>query len=58
MSLFNCLKWPEMREVAVALIKRMHAGHKTGAMFYIPVVDSSRPARPPQSWRKWPRAAT
>ncbi|MBD0372939.1 MAG: hypothetical protein ICV60_19000, partial [Pyrinomonadaceae bacterium] len=42
MSLFNCLKWPEMRGVAMELIARMHAGHKVGTGFSIPVVDFAR----------------
>jgi hypothetical protein len=42
MSLFNCLKWPEMREVARELVARMHAGHKSGREFSIPVVDFAR----------------
>lgn len=41
MALFNCLKWPEMREVALELIARMHKGHKRGR-FSIPVVDFAR----------------
>lgn len=36
--LFDCLKWPEMREVALELIAHMHAGHARG-QFSIPVVD-------------------
>jgi hypothetical protein len=42
MSLFNCLKWPEMRGVAIELITRMHESHKAGARFSIPVVDFAR----------------
>lgn len=42
MSLFNCLKWPEMRGVAVELVRRMHEGHHRGAEFSIPVVDFAR----------------
>lgn len=41
MALFNCLKWPEMRGVALELIARMHKGHKRGR-FSIPVVDFAR----------------
>lgn len=41
MALFNCLKWPEMREVALELIARMHEGHGRGR-FSIPVVDFAR----------------
>lgn len=41
MSLFNCLKWPEMREVALELIAHMHEGHARGE-FSIPVVDFAR----------------
>lgn len=41
MSLFNCLKWPEMREVARELIARMQEGHARGR-FRIPVVDFAR----------------
>jgi hypothetical protein len=38
MSLFSCLKWPEMRPVTLKLINRMHEGHMRGR-FSIPVVD-------------------
>ena len=38
MSIFGCLKWPEMREVTIRLIERMHEGH-TRREFAIPVVD-------------------
>src|SRR5215217_1464901 len=41
MSLFKCLKWPEMREVARELVTRMHEGHKRGP-FSIPVVNFAR----------------
>lgn len=41
MSLFGCLKWPEMRAVAVELIGRVHAGHARGR-FSVPVVDFVR----------------
>lgn len=41
MSLFGCMKWPEMRAVAVELIARMHAGHARGR-FEVPVVDFVR----------------
>lgn len=41
MALFNCLKWPEMREVALELIARVHEGHGRGR-FSIPVVDFAR----------------
>lgn len=41
MSLFNCLKWPEMRRVALELIARMEEGHGRGR-FSIPVVDFAR----------------
>jgi hypothetical protein len=41
MALFSCLKWPEMRSVALLLIKRMHDGHAQGS-FTIPVVDFAR----------------
>jgi hypothetical protein len=41
MSLFNCLKWPEMRAVALDLVERMHQGHRRGR-FSIPVVDFAR----------------
>ena len=41
MSLFNCLKWPEMREVAQELVAHMHEGHSRGE-FSIPVVDFAR----------------
>lgn len=42
MSLFNCLKWPEMRGVAIELVGRMHEGHRGGREFSIPVVDFAR----------------
>lgn len=38
MPIFDCLKWPEMRDVALDLIARMHEGHARGS-FLIPVVD-------------------
>jgi hypothetical protein len=41
MSLFSCLKWPEMRPVTLLLIKRVHEGHAAGK-FSIPVVDFAR----------------
>jgi hypothetical protein len=41
MALFNCLKWPEMKSVALELISKMHTGHKCG-QFSIPVVDFAR----------------
>jgi hypothetical protein len=41
MSLFSCLKWPEMRPVTLKLIERMHEGHALG-QFSIPVVDFVR----------------
>lgn len=41
MSIFNCLKWPEMRAVAIELIARMQEGHQHGS-FWIPVVDFVR----------------
>jgi hypothetical protein len=41
MSLFSCLKWPEMRAVTLKLIERMHEGHARHE-FAIPVVDFVR----------------
>lgn len=41
MSLFDCLKWPEMRPVALDLIRRMHEGHARGR-FAVPAVDFLR----------------
>ena len=41
MSLFSCLKWPEMRPVTLKLIQHMHEGHAQG-QFSIPVVDFAR----------------
>ena len=41
MPLFNCLKWPEMRAVALDLIARMQEGHARGR-FRIPAVDFLR----------------
>lgn len=38
MALFNCLKWPEMRAVALRLIAHMHEGHARRE-FSIPVVE-------------------
>lgn len=48
MSLFDCLKWPEMRGVAVDLIARMREGHERGR-FQIPVVDFLRVFSPSAS---------
>jgi hypothetical protein len=41
MTLFSCLKWPEMRGAALELIARVHDGHARGT-FQIPVVDFLR----------------
>jgi hypothetical protein len=41
MAIFNCLKWPEMRGVALELINRVHEGHTHGR-FAIPVVEFAR----------------
>lgn len=41
MALFGCLKWPEMRPVALELIASMHNGHARHE-FSIPVVDFAR----------------
>jgi hypothetical protein len=41
MTLFRCLKWPEMRGAAVELIARVRGGHARGS-FRIPVVDFLR----------------
>lgn len=41
MSIFGCLKWPEMRPVTLRLIERMREGHARGR-FSIPVVDFVR----------------
>jgi hypothetical protein len=41
MTLFRCLKWPEMRGAAVELIARVRDGHARGS-FRIPVVDFLR----------------
>ncbi len=41
MAFFDCLKWPEMRGVALELIAKMHDGHAQGE-FSIPVVDFAR----------------
>jgi hypothetical protein len=41
MSLFDCLKWPEMRPVALDLIRRVREGHAR-EVFSIPVVDFLR----------------
>ena len=38
MAIFNCLKWPEMRAVALELIGHMHEGHAR-SRFALPVVD-------------------
>ncbi len=46
--LFNCLKWPEMRDVALELIAHMHEGHARGP-FSIPVVDFVRVFSPQAS---------
>lgn len=42
MALFNCLKWPEMRGVALELIARVREGHAGARTFSIPVVDFVR----------------
>lgn len=41
MFIGGCLKWPEMRAVAIELIERMHMGHRAGS-FQIPAVDFVR----------------
>ena len=41
MSLFGCLKWPEMRPVTLKLIEDVHDGHARGD-FSIPVVNFAR----------------
>ena len=41
MTLFRCLKWPEMRGAALELIARVSEGHARGS-FRIPVVDFLR----------------
>src|SRR5919112_3745843 len=41
MTLFRCLKWPEMRGAALELIARVREGHARGS-FHIPVVDFLR----------------
>ena len=41
MTLFRCLKWPEMRGAALDLIARVREGHARGS-FRIPVVDFLR----------------
>lgn len=41
MAIFGCLKWPEMREVTIKLIERMHEGHARKD-FSIPVVEFVR----------------
>jgi hypothetical protein len=54
MSLFSCLKWPEMRPVTLELIARMHEGHAAGN-FSIPVVDFVRvfaPGASPEELKK------
>ena len=54
MALFDCLKWPEMRGVALELIGRVHEGHARGR-FRIPVVDFVRvfsPGASPEELRK------
>ena len=38
MAIFDCLKWPEMRPVALELIAQMHEGHARGKTFAIPAV--------------------
>ncbi|HZI18119.1 MAG TPA: hypothetical protein VEY09_05930 [Pyrinomonadaceae bacterium] len=48
MSLFDCLKWPEMRPVALDLIARVREGHARGE-FAIPVVDFLRVFSPKAS---------
>ena len=41
MTLFRCLKWPEMRGAALELIARVREGHARGR-FQIPVVEFLR----------------
>jgi hypothetical protein len=57
MALFNCMKWPEMRAVALALIASMHEGHERGR-FQIPVVDFVRVFAPGASASELAKVAT
>jgi hypothetical protein len=57
MALFNCLKWPEMRRVALELIAAVHEGHGRGR-FSIPVVDFARVFAPGASRSELTRVAT
>lgn len=41
MALFSCLKWPEMRPIALKLIASMHDGHRHGR-FSIPALEFVR----------------
>lgn len=41
MAIFDCIKWPQMRAVALELIARMHEGHR-GGRFSIPVLEFMR----------------
>lgn len=56
MSLFNCLKWPEMRAVAHDLIRRIHEGHAAGH-FSVPVVDFARVFAPGASAQELAKVA-
>ena len=41
MAVFDCMRWPEMRPVALDLIQRMNEGYAAGS-FRIPLFDFSR----------------
>jgi hypothetical protein len=57
MAIFNCLKWPEMRGVALELIARVHEGHAHGR-FSIPVVDFVRVFAPQAEANEMAKVAT
>lgn len=57
MPLFDCLKWPEMREVARELIERIQRGHAGRRPFSIPVVDFVRLFSPGASERELARVS-
>ncbi len=55
MAIFSCLKWPEMRGVAMELIARVHEGHKS-RRFSIPVVEFARVFAPGASAQELAKA--
>src|SRR4051794_39196281 len=56
MTLFRCLKWPEMRGAALELIARVREGHGRGS-FRVPVVDFLRVFAPGASEKELAKVA-